>query len=303
MDLNSAGLFVSVVDLGSFRKAALHLGVPVSTLSERITGLERALGVALLIRTTRRLTVTDAGRDLYDGCAAAVAALREAEERVSGLATIPAGTLRITAPAEFAEVQLADAIREYRRKHPHVRVETLLTNRYVDLIGEQFDIAVRGGHLTDSGLIARRLGVGSMILVASPAYLTSAPAPNHPRDLKHHPCVGFSGEGLTRGGIVWQLRGDAGARCAFKPQLDVTSSSLTVTIEHAQHDGGIALIPSYMVREALRAGRLVRVLPRWATAPIPVHIVVPQLRVPSTKTKDMVALLHARLQPLLAKEI
>lgn len=299
MDLNSARQFVGVVEAGSFRKAAHRLDLPVSTLSDRIAGLERDLGVALLVRTTRRLTVTEAGRELYESCAAAVAAMLDARERVTSRGPHPTGTLRITAPADFAGAELVAAVSDYRKRYPNVSVETYLTNRYVDLIAEQYDIAIRGGNLSNSGLIVRRIGTGTLVLIASPVYVASVPALRHPRDVLGHSCVGFVGEGLSRTSALWPLRSDDGARCRISPRFGIKASTLALVIEHLRSDGGVGLIPSYLVKEHLRDGSLVRVLPRWSTAPIPVQIVVPELRVPSLKTKEMVSLLLARLQPLL----
>lgn len=299
MDLNSVRQFVAVVKAGSFRKAARDLDVPVSTLSDRIAGLERDLGVSLLVRTTRRLTVTEAGRDLYEGCVGSVTAMLEARERVVSRGQNPTGALRITAPADFATAELVAAVGEYRSRYPNVTVEVHLTNRYVDLVAEQYDIAIRGGALPNSGLIARRLGAGILVLVASPDYVASSPPLRHPRDLTHRACVGLSGEAQTRTSVVWPLRSDGGARCRVEPRFGLKANTLTLAVEYLKNGAGVGLIPFYVVREPLRTGSLVRVLPRWSTALIPVQIVVPQLRVPSLKIKEMVSLLVARLQPLL----
>jgi len=300
MDLNGARQFVSVVNHGSFRKAARALGLPTSTLSDRIVALERELGVALFVRTTRHLVTTDAGNELYESCADAVTTLHEAGERLSGRSATASGTLRITAPPDFAEPELAAAVRAYRARYPGVRVETYLTNRFVNLVTERFDIAIRGGHLRDSGLVARRLGAGTMVLVASPAYVASAPPLRHPKDLARHPCIGFEGDTIERGAASWKLRSEGGSRCHARPKLAVTSTSLAVVLQHAVHGEGVALVPSYHVRQPILEGALMRVLPRWDTAAIPVHVVVPALRVPSSRTKEMVALLVAHLGPLVA---
>jgi len=297
--LNSVRQFVAVVEAGSFRKAARDLDVPVSTLSDRIAGLDRDLSVSLLVRTTRRLTVTEAGRELYEGSVGSVAAMLEARERVVSRGQHPTGTLRITAPADFATAELVAAIGEYRCRYPNVTVEVHLTNRYVDLVAEQYDIAIRGGTLPNSGLIARRLGAGILVLVASPAYVASNPPLRHPRDLTHHTCVGLAGEAQTRTSVVWPLRSDGGARYRVEPRFGLKANTLTLAVECLKNNTGVGLIPLYVVREPLRAGSLVRVLPRWTTTLIPVQIVVPELRVPSLKTKAMVSLLVERLQPLL----
>lgn len=299
MDLNSARQFIEVVEAGSFRKAARRLNLPVSTLSDRIAALERELGVALLVRTTRRLTATEAGKELYDSSSPAVAALLEARERVTNRGPNPKGTLRITAPADFAHIELVKAIADYRKRYPYVQVETYLTNRYVDLVAEQYDIGIRGGVLSNSGLIARRIGIGVMVLVASPEYMNSAPRINRPKDVLTHPCVGFAGEGLTRANVSWRLQSSLGARCRVSPQFGVKASTLNMVIKHLLMGNGIGFVPSYLVREHLANQTLSRVLPQWASAPIPVQVVTPELRVPSRKTKDMVSLLFERLSPLL----
>lgn len=299
LDLDATRAFVAVAKAGSFRGAARNLGVPLSTLSDRVAALERNLGVALLVRTTRKLALTDAGRTFHAEAGRALALLQEASERVASLREQPSGLLRLTAPADFACAELTSAIAAYRARCPNVEVRTHLTNRFVDLITEGYDIAIRGGHLADSGLIAKRVGAGSLVLVASHGYLAATPALRHPRELSRQVCIGFHNEERDNQEVVWRLQSASGARFDVHPQLAVTSTSLAMVSEHVRQGLGIALLPWHLVGDDLRRESLVRVLPQWAVAPVPVHIVYPALRVPSLKVQYMVEMLHERLRSLM----
>lgn len=299
LDLDATRAFVAVAKAGSFRQAARNLGVPLSTLSDRVAALERSLGVALLVRTTRKLALTDAGRSFHAEAGRALALLQEAGERVANLREQPSGLLRLTAPADFACAELTAAIAAYRARYPDVEVKTHLTNRFVDLIAEEYDIAIRGGHLADSGLIAKRVGAGSLVLVASQDYLASATALRHPRELSRHVCIGFHNEERDHQEVVWPLQSSSGARFDVHPKLAVTSTSLAMVIEHVRQGLGVALLPWHLVGADLHNKTLVRVLPQWAVSPVPVHIVYPALRVPSLKVQHMVELLHDRLRALM----
>lgn len=299
LDLDAARAFVAVAKAGSFRQAARTLGVPLSTLSDRVAALERNLGVALLVRTTRKLALTEAGRTFHTEAGRALALLQEASVRVSSLREQPSGSLRLTAPADFACTELTAAIAAYRARYPDVEVKTHLTNRFVDLIAEEYDIAIRGGHLADSGLIAKRVGSGSLVLVASHAYLATSPAMRHPRDLARHTCIGFHNEERDNQEVVWRLQTSGTLRFDVHPELAVTSTSMAMVIEHVRQGLGVALLPWHLVGDDLRRETVVRVLPQWAVAPVPVHIVYPALRVPSLKVQYMVEMLHSRLQALM----
>jgi DNA-binding transcriptional LysR family regulator len=299
MDLNSASFFVSVVKAGSFSAASRALSVPVSTMSDRVAALEKTLGAALLLRTTRKLKLTDAGAAFFQKAEAAVALFQAARDEVSGLSQRPTGTLRITGPIEFASAELAEVIQEYRTRCPEVEVEIHQTNRFVDLITEGYDIAIRGGHLPDSSLVARRLGAGCSILVASAGYLSSAPALRHPRDLLHHGCLGFVGQERERGDGHWSLRTKEGGKSRVKPAFAAASTSFSVLLELVRAGAGVALLPQYLVQDDLRRGRMTQVLPGWATASAPMHLVYPAQRITTPKVSVMIPLLERRLRALL----
>jgi DNA-binding transcriptional LysR family regulator len=170
----------------------------------------------------------------------------------------------------------------------------------VELVSEGVDIALRGGELPSSGLRARRLGTGQMIVVANRRYLVSAGNLEHPRDIAAHTCVGYHGNEREPAVAQWQLRHAAGGRATARPNYAVVSNSLGLLIEQLCNGAGLGLVPEYLVAPALRRGDLVRALPGWATAQIPVQLVYPALRVPSEKTRYMLDLLAERLNKLLA---
>jgi DNA-binding transcriptional LysR family regulator len=261
---NDLILFAKVAEAGSFSAAALRMGLPKSTVSRRIALLEGQLGERLLLRTTRKLSVTDFGADMLDharqvlaevDAAAALAQQRQAE---------PSGRLRVSMPNDLANLMFGPVLARFMARYPAITLEIDLSPRRVDLIGENFDVAVRMGNLPDdASLAARRLAVFSNGLVASPAYLRSRGAPAAPQDLPRHDILrllGRNGEPapwvLTRGAERWEatLPGRA------------TINSPEVLLRLACADAGIAMVEDHFAQPYLEDGRLQRVLPDW-TAP------------------------------------
>ncbi|MGO6984187.1 LysR substrate-binding domain-containing protein [Rhizobium leguminosarum] len=296
MDLNGAMIFVKVVRLGSFTKAALELGLPNSTVSDRVSDLERALGVTLLVRTTRKLHLTDAGEIFFKKAELAVASLMSAGEEASLFQKHPTGTLRITAPADFDYTSICEAVTEYTEKFPDVKVELLLTDRLVDMIGEGFDIALRAGPVGDSTLTAKRLGAGGLVLVASAEYLQRSPPITQPRDLASHRCLVISPEQYASSFTSWNLVSTDGDKAKIVPQPHISSNSVGA-IRHLVSVGqGIALIPPTLVHREISRGRMIRVLPEWSTEPWPSYLVYTALRKSSPKVREMIPLLEPRIR-------
>jgi DNA-binding transcriptional LysR family regulator len=290
--LHDIAVFTKVADAGSFTAAARALDMPKSTVSRRVANLEEALGVRLLHRTTRKVRLTDDGRAYAERCRRAIADLDEAERLLTARRAEPRGTLRVTAPVDFGEQYLGPIVAEYLRRHEDVRVEVELTPRVVDLVEEGFDVAIRLGALPPSALIARRLRGGGAHLYASPRYLARRGAPRTVDDLARHDCIAFRRGGRTS----WTLQGPSGERTIERPARLVVNH-LPLAREAAVAGLGIAVLPGYLGEDAVRAGRLRRVLSRWATADTPVHAVYPSARQLSAKVRAFLDLLVERFKP------
>lgn len=301
LDTNAVMVFVTVVKAGSFTRAATHLGMPTSTVSDRVSGLEGQLGVTLLHRTTRKLSLTEVGREFFEGAEAGGSLLIAAAERATQAQRTPRGTLRITAPADVSTFVLAQAVAEYREQYPEVRVELNLTNRYVDLIAEGFDLALRGGPLRGTGLVAKRLGTGHMILVASPDYLRRHKPPKQPKDLTAHHCIRYAPAGSTHADEGWRLRSAGGRVVRVRPNFVVAGDSLTMALDLARVGEGIALIPDNLSRERLQGRDVLRVLPDWTTAESPVHLVFPAQREALPKVRGIIPILERHFLQLITR--
>ena len=273
MDLNRIAVFARVAEAGSFTAAAAGLGIQKSSVSRSVASLEAELGVRLLQRTTRRIRLTDAGRAYYQRTRDALASLEEARQAAAALGTEPSGTVRITAAVDMA-ADLAAVTDAFLRQHPRVRIEVVLTARVVDLVKEGFDLAVRGGALTDSSLMARRLGDTDFGLFAAPAYLARAGRPRRPADLIHHECILYRAEG---GAATWRLAGPRGEE-RVTVQGRAESDELAFVRSLAAAGFGIALGPLPMFSVLVREGSLERVLPQHAVRGSPVHVVWPSRR-------------------------
>lgn len=273
MDLNRIAVFTRVVEAGSFTAAAVALGLQKSSVSRSVASLEAELGIRLLQRTTRKLSVTDAGRAFYERARDALAGLDEAREALSTLGAEPRGLVRVTAPVDLAS-DLATVTSAFLRAHPGVRVEMFLTARYVDLVKEGFDLAVRAGTLADSSLLARKLGESELGLFASPAYLEAAGRPRRLVDLATHECVLYRAGGAA---ATWRLAGPRGEeQVSVHGRVDTDEFAFVRTMLLAGF--GIGLAPVTMFAPLVETGELERVLPRHARRSAPVHVVWPSRR-------------------------
>jgi DNA-binding transcriptional LysR family regulator len=277
MDLNHVTVFVRVVELESFTAAANQLGLPKSSVSRTVTRLEEELGVRLLQRTTRKLHLTEAGHAYYERARLALSGLEEAASAASNLGTEPRGIVRVTAPADLGVLNMAELIARFVRKYPLVHIELSLTSRFVDLVAEGFDLALRAGKLRDSSLVARKIGSDSLGLFAAPAYLRRRGRPKSFADLANHDCVLFHGK---NGKAEWHLSGPKGEeRVTVHGPVSVDEMSFA---QRAVAAGlGIALLPIMGVRMT-SARRMVpapvRVLPEYASAGADLNVVAPSAR-------------------------
>ncbi|MCJ0763445.1 LysR family transcriptional regulator [Variovorax terrae] len=272
-DLNEVLVFVKVVQAGSFSQAARQLGMPNSTVSARVSGLERRLGVTLLQRTTRKLSLTEAGSAYFQRAAQGLDGILQAEAEVAAAQQEPQGLLRVTAPADMGDFCLVELLSALQRQHPRLGVEMVFTDRYVDLVAEGVDVAIRAGRLRDSSLVARQVGQACWVPFASPAYLKTAGALAHPKDLRRHTCLQFTPLGRSS----WELGSE---RSSVTVPMDARclANDMNLIKALALSGHGVALLPTYACHAEVQSGKLVRVLPRWRAKADPVHLVYPGQR-------------------------
>lgn len=276
-------LFAAIVEQESLVRAAERLCMPKATVSRRLNNLEAALGQRLLIRTTRRLTLTEFGQEFLDHCRRVAEEVSVTEDFVRSRDAQPSGRLRISMPEDYARNNMSRALATFIEAYPEIQIDLDLGSRHVDLIGERFDLAIRMGTLDDnSTLVARKLDEQHIGLYASPIYLALHSAPKHPNDLLRHTSVRMlSNRGqaipwkLTRGKTVWE---------------EIAPGRLTLNspgvIQQLLLDGaGIGALPDSFAAEDVRLKRLVRVLPEWCLPSVPAWAVMPMRRYLPTKTR------------------
>lgn len=254
VDLNDIPIFLKVVDAGSFTAAARDLGAPKTTVSRRVARLERAVGVRLINRTTRSLSLTDAGRRYYQTCKEGLAVFEEANRQTAEVQQEPTGTIRVSGPADTRF--LSDIIADFMMLYPKVSVEIILTDEQVNLVEEGIDIAIRAGQLSDSSLIARKIAPSLRAFVASPAYLERAGIPGTPDDLANHDCIIF---GRTIEGATWPVHRQSGPDI-LPVSGRIAANTMQFVVRAAVAGLGIALIPSPLAARDVRAGRLRNIL-------------------------------------------
>lgn len=271
MDYNDIPLFVAVVEAGSFTGAASKLGMQKSSVSRSIARLEEDLGVRLLQRTTRHLAPTDAGQAFFDRVRGAVAGVDDARAAVQELGNEPRGTVRVTAPADAATLGVASAIATFVEKYPKIRVDLVLTSRTVDLVAEGFDLAIRAGKLSDSTLVARKVGTTELALFASPAYLSRRGTPKRLAELARHDCVLFR-EPSGRG--TWTLEGPDGPD-SVEVTGSVSADDLQFIAGVVAAGAGVSVLPVPLAGTFVKNGALVRILSGYRVIGNGVHLVLP----------------------------
>ena len=278
-DVASLALFARVVHHRSFSAAAREAGIVKSAVSRRIAKLEARFGVRLLQRSTRRLSVTEEGRRLYEHAASIVAAATTAEEAVGATAEVR-GTLRVNAPVSFAQRYLVPAIAGFLGEHPQVEVELTTDDRLVDVVESGFDVVVRIGRLADSGLTARKLAKDRLVVCAAPAYLAARGEPRSPADLAQHECLHY---GIVRRADEWSFRGVVPP---VRGRFAATNGG--VLVEAAKAGLGLLVAPSLLVSDELSAGRLRLVLEGARRAEIGVYAVMSHRRHAPARTRAFV---------------
>lgn len=290
-------IFVTVVECGSFSLAGQKLGLSKSAVSKRITLLEQSLGIQLLRRTTRSLSLTEAGARYFDYVRPAVKLAEEGLDAISELQQAPQGNLRFAVPMVFGRLHIAPLIPEFLRRYPKIQLQMQMDDKTTDLIAGGFDLAIRIGELPDSSLIARKIAPCLSVICASPEYIARHSAPQMPQQLSQHNCLFYS---YFRDGVEWNFLSPQGStRIQPNGNYQVNNSD---AIHQATLDGvGIANLPRFMVDADLQAGRLQALL---ADHPLPEHgiyAVYPQRKHLPTKVNVLIEFLMEKLAKRLRK--
>jgi len=308
--LQAMEVFVQVVDAGGFTRASETLQLPKATVSTLVAGLETALSVKLLHRTTRQVSVTADGAAYYERCLRILADVKDAEESLSRTRLSPSGRLRVDAPTGLSNEILVPNLPSFFEQYPDIQLELGCGDRPVDLIEEGVDCAVRGGQLADSTLIARRVGLLNFVTCAAPSYLERFGTPQHPRDLERHRCINYFSS--KTGKIYnWDYTRDGERIEMTLPGVVALNDSNAYLTAGLAGLGIIMMTDVQLENHGANGSRLVRVLEDWVTDPLPIHVVYPQNRHLSAKVRvfvEWVADLMAshpqmRLRPLAAAPI
>lgn len=285
--------FTKVVALGSYAEAGRQLGLTRSAISKGVIELEQILGARLLDRTTRKVSPTEAGLAYYERCLSILAEVEETELQVSRLHDEPKGTLRLNAPMSFGVLHVGSAIADFMASYPDLKIELLLSDRFVDPIEDGFDVTIRIAELEDSSLIARKLGPGRRVLAASPDYIRLQGLPESPSDLERHACLNY---GHTTVLQRWQLV-HKGKVASVPINSRLCSNNGDVLRDAALKGHGITKLPTFLIGDDIKAGRLQVVLEDYPPTDLGIYALYAPNRFLAAKTRVFIDFLVARFGP------
>jgi DNA-binding transcriptional LysR family regulator len=296
-------VFAAVAEAQGFSAASRRLGMPLATVSRKVSELEQSLGVQLLARSTRRVSLTDTGRQYYEACRRILDDVSEAERTASGEYRAPRGELIITTPIVFGRLHILPVVTEFLKAYAEVDVQMMLVDRVVDMLDEHIDLALRIGELPDSSLIAVRIGQIGRVVCASPAYLAAHGVPAHPRELAGLDAITFAGLSSAN---EWSFAtGGAVERFPVRSRLTVTTAE--AALDAAIAGAGLTRVLSYQAAAAVRDGRLILLLRDFEPEPNPISLIYPGGRLVPLKLRAFldfaVPRLKARLQELAAIDL
>lgn len=290
--LDAMSLFVRVAELGSFSAAALQLGLARAVVTRQIAALEAHLGVKLMARSTRRLSLTSAGSAYLEKCRTILALVEEAEAGVMEARQMPSGPLRLSVPLSFGLRRLLPLLLEFAQTYPSIHLSLDFSDRRQDLIGEGCDLSIRVTHQLDPGQVARRLGGCQLQAVVSPDYLAQHAAPQHPSELLNHACLGYSPTLFES--RAWSFIVDGSLHAVAVPSC-LQANNGDALVAAAVQGFGITLQPDFLVADEIAAGRLVRVLSEFATPPLGIYALLPSNRYLPHRVKVLLEFLASRL--------
>jgi DNA-binding transcriptional LysR family regulator len=285
--LDAMQMFVRIVETGSLSAVAREMGTTQPTVSKQLTALEQHVKTRLLHRTTRKLSLTEAGTLYYDTCKRVVDELREAEATLSQWQNSLSGRIQVNTSIAFGETFMTALMLEFQRRNPALTVHLSLDDRFIDLVAEGVDVAVRLGRLADPNLIARRLGTSRRIVVATPAYLEKHGFPERPEDLVHHNCLLYS---YLSTGNEWVFAGEEGEiRVRVSGNFESNNGHALRAAVNANL--GIAMAPDWLAYEGLRSGQVVAILQRFEPPPFEISAVYPSNRMLTAKVRALIEFL------------
>lgn len=294
--ISKIAIFLAVVKHESFAAAARDMGMTGPALSKQVKALEDELGVRLLNRTTRQVTLTEEGAIYHERARKAVEDLEEAKRQIQDLKNVPTGLLRISAPMSFGKKYLVGPIAAFAKKYPDVQLDIDFDDRHVDIIAEGYDVAVRIGALKDSSLIARKLAPFSVLLCASPVFIEKYGEPQTPEDLHRYPAILFNKHSNTS---EWRYTDPNGQKGSATLKNVMSANTAEMMLEACLEGIGIAMLPIFAAAEPLSQGKLLHILPNYETRPeLSIHAVFPQNRYLSTKTRLFVDWLSTHCKDL-----
>ena len=289
-------LFIRIVETGSFSKASVDLGVTQPTATKHVAAVEARLGARLLNRNTRGVSATEIGALYYEKCKAIQRELEEADNLASLLQSKVSGQLRISTSVSFGRRVLTPLVLAFMRKHAEISIDLSFDDRYVNLVEQGVDVAIRMGRLADSSLGARYLGTNPWVLVASPAYLKAHAAPKLPADVAKHPCLVYSS---VQGDERWQFTGGIGTREGGREESvpvhgPLRTNNLSVVLEATQDGMGLAILPWYVAYEAVQAQRVMPLLTEFALPVQEMHAVFPSPKLVPSKVTTFISFMQER---------
>jgi len=293
-NLDDVLIFVQVAQFESISRAARSLGMPISTVSRRLSVLESKLGVSLLRRTTRRVSLTAHGREYFDQCREPLALLEQAERTLTLGQEAPAGMLRMTVPVILGQAPFLNFLSGFLNAHPRIRIDLFITNLFLDLVADNLDVAIRIGELEDSSMVATPIGQSIRYVVATPEYLKGRKLPREPADLEVHECVMLNARNNR---TDWDLV-NGGKKARVHVSGPISSRDFNSVSAFVYRGHGIGLLPSTYCDEALASGALIRLLPKWASPQIPVFAVYSNRKFQPLRLKVFLKALAAWKSPL-----
>lgn len=291
-NLSAMGIFVKVVKEGSFSAAARASGLTPSAVSKQVGRLEDRLGARLFNRTTRHLSLTEVGRGFYERCCQILTDVEEAENAVANLHAAPRGTLKMNVPVAFGRLWVTPLLPEFMELYPEIKIELNLQDRFVDLLSEGYDLAIRIGDLEDSSLIARKLAANRRVVCASPTYLERSGVPHSPMELKHHHCLIYTSRAFRND---WRFIGPDGEETVHVGG-SVETNNPEVVMNLILRDVGVGLLPQWLVGRAIREGRLREILVDYHVPDSAIYAIYPPGRHLSPKVRAFVDFIAEKFQ-------